>query len=87
MKDYSDARDAWEALEREVVNRLRGDDGKGGLYRVVFSAQSWDALNVIRGKVLAYEDVINTMHEIVRRINDDSLQTAGKETYSGMRKN
>jgi hypothetical protein len=59
------------AMERELLRLLRGDDGQGGLYRGLLSCADWDAVNHTKATIIAYENVLKTMQEVAKRMNEN----------------
>jgi succinate dehydrogenase flavin-adding protein (antitoxin of CptAB toxin-antitoxin module) len=59
-----------EALEREIRLRLQGNDEKQGLYRQILSCPNFDTYNRINGHIHAYEDVLQMMRTIAKRMNE-----------------
>jgi len=60
-----------EQLERAIRAVLTGDDKRPGLYRTVLGSQSWEAFNRSAGMIQAYENVLQEMRLIARRINEE----------------
>lgn len=58
-------------LERQLLVKLRGDDGRGGLYRGLLSCVDWDSVNRTRGEIQAYEHMLELMQEIAKRMNEN----------------
>jgi hypothetical protein len=70
MLDRHDASFA-SHLERAIIKILSGDNDVPGLYRSILSAQNWDAVLLAKGQIQAYEDVLNEMRNVARRMNGD----------------
>jgi hypothetical protein len=58
-------------MERELRRLLHGDDGEGGLYRGLLSCEDWDSVNRTKGSIIAYENVLKTMQEVAKRMNEN----------------
>lgn len=59
-------------MERELLTLLHGDDGRGGLYRGMLSSTNWDGFNQTKGTIIAYENVLKTMQEVAKRMNENT---------------
>lgn len=57
-------------LERWIDRQLNGDAQNQGLFRSVLSAPDWDTIVRIKGIIFAYEEVLRTMQEIQRKMNE-----------------
>lgn len=58
-------------LERQLLLKLRGEDGQGGLYKGLLSCADWDAVNRTRGEIQAYEHMLELMQEVAKRMNEN----------------
>jgi hypothetical protein len=58
-------------LERQLLLKLRGEDGQGGLYRGLVSCADWDAVNRTKGEILACEQMLLLMTEVAKRMNEN----------------
>jgi hypothetical protein len=58
-------------MERELQKILRGEDGQGGLYRGLLACADWDDVNRTKGAIIAYENVLKTMQEVAKRMNEN----------------
>jgi hypothetical protein len=58
-------------LERQLLLKLRGDDGQGGLYRGILSCEDMNAFNRTRGEIQAYEHMLELMTEVAKRMNEN----------------
>ena len=58
-------------LERQLLLKLRGEDGQGGLYRGLLSCVDFDAFTHTKATIIAYENVLKTMEEVAKRMNDN----------------
>lgn len=59
------------ALEREIIELLEGTRDIDGLYKTgAINAQNWDAYQHNRGRIGAYEDVLERMKDLHRRMNE-----------------
>ena len=58
-------------MERQLLMKLRGEDGQGGLYRGMLSCVDFDSFNRTRSEIQAYEHVIELMQEVAKRMNEN----------------
>ena len=58
-------------LERQLLLKLRGEDGQGGLYRGILSCEDMSAFNRTRGEIQAYEAVLGFMEDVAKRMNEN----------------
>jgi hypothetical protein len=58
-------------LERQLLIKLRGEDGQGGFYKGLLSCANWDDVNRTRGQIQAYEHVLELMQEIAKHMNEN----------------
>lgn len=72
MFDSSDAVFA-EALERTIRLTLFGDDKQLGLYRTLRNAQSWESFQRASGVIEGYEQTLNLIWQIKRRMNGEDV--------------
>jgi len=63
-----------EQLEQALRKVLTGDDKTPGLYRTVLSSPNWDHFNRTAGAIQAYENVLQEMRRIARRINEEPMR-------------
>lgn len=58
-------------MERQLLMLLRGDDGQGGLYRGLLSCPDFDAFTHTKATIIAYENVLKTMNEVAKNMNEN----------------
>jgi hypothetical protein len=59
------------AMERELVLLLDGDNDSKGLYEQALSSQDWDTFNRSKGAIEAYENVRKMMTLVARRMSNE----------------
>jgi hypothetical protein len=58
-------------LEREIRKRLQGEpNGATGLYRQALGSNDWETFIRIKGIIFAYEETLDEMKNITRRMNE-----------------
>lgn len=62
-----------EALERTIRLTLFGDEKQLGLYRTLRNAQTWEDFQRAAGVIEGYEQVLNLMWQIKRRMNGEDV--------------
>jgi hypothetical protein len=70
-------------LERQLLVKLRGEDGQGGFYRGILSCEDMESFNRTKGQIQAYEHVLELMQEIAKHMNENE---APMHYASGVRK-
>jgi hypothetical protein len=58
-------------MERQLLLRLRGEDGQGGLYRGLLSCVDFDSFNRTRSEIQAYEHILELMTDVAKRMNEN----------------
>ncbi len=71
-------------MERQLLMLLRGDDGQGGLYKGLLSCEDWDSVNRTKATIIAYENVLKTMQEVAKRMNENEepMRASGVRGFS-----
>jgi len=57
-------------LEKDILRKLHGDGAQDGLYRNILSSPDWDSFTRAKGIIYAYEEVLEIMHELIRKVNE-----------------
>ena len=59
------------AMERDLVLLLHGDNDNKGLYEQAMASQDWDTFNRSKGAIEAYENVRKMMTAVARRMSNE----------------